>query len=154
MNKLAFLLVSMIALFCANNALAQSIEIVRQIDFGEVIVKNNDSVHEINVSHFGGYSADPAFIFLSTPLSGIYRLRGATPGQTISNVTITVTQQVTTGGQQFNIDNFDIDYPSIVDGSGEALIRVGARLRTSGNGLMYYNLTDFLGFMDLEVTLL
>lgn len=151
-----FALIFIACLFCsfANPASAQSISLVQELDYGEAVVKDNDSQHSLIVNASGGVSADAEFAVIVSPQEGVYRLTGATAFQPISSVIVTVDQQVLNAGEQFIIDNFDIDFPATADINGEAIISVGARLRTSGTGTPYTGSTTFNGFLTLAVTLL
>ena len=154
MRFLSVLLVSFASMLLLNTTFAQSISVTRDIDFGLGVVVDNDAQHEIVIAPGGGFTSDPEFIFINQPLSGVYRLTGAAPSQTIDSVVITVDQQLLGGGQQFTIDNFSVNFPAQTDLAGEATITLGARLRTTGTGVFYVPSTVFSGLLTMEVTLL
>jgi len=155
--RLFILFVAFTLLFCCSGRVAFAqvdIATVRALSFGEAIVTDNDSVHEVIVAPGGAYTNDPEFIFLTTPLSGVYRLTGASPSQAIDSVVVTVDQQLLGGGQELVLDNFTYNFPPTVDGSGAATITVGARMRNNGNGMPYTGPIGHNAILTISVTLL
>lgn len=147
------LLTAIFASFFWNDAHAQTITTTQALDFGEIVVRNNNAQREINLQSTGAFTADGEIVFLSNPQEGIYSCTGFPPATAITSVTVTVTQQVVNiggSGPNFTIDNFDIDAPANT-GTGNFTINLGARLRTSGNGVHYEGSEDFDGIMDLTV---
>lgn len=134
-----------------ENAAAQSITTVRDIDFGEAVVRDNTAQFSVQVNADGTYSADPEFSFVSLPVEGEYLATGLPAGVAIINITVTVDQQMLGLGEDFIIDNFDIDAPANADGFGELPISLGARLRTTGSGSTYMPATNFSSVMTLTV---
>jgi len=152
--RLSFMLCFFVAVFSVHSGVfAQSIVRVQEMDFGEAVVKRNDAQYSMMVTSAGNLSADSNFIHVAPIAEGVYRLTGAAANRPIT-VNITVDQQMITAGQQMIIDNFDIDAPTQTDASGEALIRVGARVRTNGNGVNYIGDADYLALMTLSITVL
>lgn len=139
---------------CPSDASAQeSIVRVQEMEFGEVLVRRNDAIYDAQLSSNGNISAGSNFLFISSSSEGVYRLTNAAANRPIT-VDVTVDQELIGGGQMFSIDNFDIDAPAQTDSLGEALIRVGARMRTNGNGENYIGGRDFLALMTLSITIL
>ena len=137
-----------------SSAFAQTINTTQALDFGEGILMDNTAQREIDLAEDGSYTNDPEIVFTSgnTPVPGIYRLTGDTPFRAISSVTITVDQQlIGPGGFMFTIDDFDIDHPATTDFAGEATIRVGARIRSSGLGGPYPGGGTFTGDLEISV---
>ena len=132
-------------------AFAGTINTIQDITFGEAVLTNNNAQREILLSEDGSFTNDPQYLFVTTPEPGIYEVTGQTPLRTITSVTVTVITHPNATGRQFTIDNFDIDHPPATDGAGEATIRVGARLQSSGNGTIYPASTTFNGSLQLTV---
>jgi len=138
-----------------NLAYAQvDITETRTLSFGQAIVTKNDTLYEAVVAPGGSTTSDPEFIFITPPVSGVYRLTGATPFQIIDSVVINVDQQMIGGGQQLNLDNFTFNFPPTVDGAGEATITAGGRMQTNGNGTPYDGPINLNAVMEIVVTLL
>ena len=139
--------------FGGQDARAQSIVTVQALDFGEAVVRRNDATYSMTVTDTGNLSADANFLHLTPVAEGIYRLTGAAANRPIV-VGIIVDQQMIAPGEAMIIDNFDINAPATTDGSGEALIRVGARVSTDASGTPYSGNANFLAQMTLSITIL
>lgn len=150
---LTLFLLSFVFVFPSDACAQESIVRVQEMEFGEVLVRRNDAIYDAQLSSNGNISAGSNFLFISSSSEGVYRLTNAAANRPIT-VDVTVDQELIGGGQMFSIDNFDIDAPAQTDGSGEALIRVGARMRTNGNGENYIGGRDFLALMTLSITIL
>lgn len=145
-----FLLVFMPVMPC----FAQTVTELQELSFGRGIVKNNNSVREIVISPAGTFTNDSEIVFIDDPERGIYRLTGATPFQTITSVNVTVNQQMIGAGEDFTLDAFNPSFPAQTDTNGEAIINLGARMRTTGSSINYQSSTIFGGILTLEVNLL
>jgi len=150
MRSIAFLFLALVV--CPIfPAAAQTINTTQALSFGEAVLTDNTAQREIILSEDGSYSSDSQYLFVTLPQAGIYEVSGQTPLLAISSVTVSVITNPNATGRQFTIDNFDIDHPAAIDGAGEAIIRVGARLRSSGNGTTYPASTTFNGSLQLTV---
>lgn len=154
MRRFTRFFVFMLCVQSASLAQAQTISPVQDLSFGQAIVTNNNSQHEIIIVPGGGFSNDPEISFITTPVAGVYRLTGATPFQVIDSVVITVDQQMIGAGEDFVLDNFSVTHPPQADNFGNALIDVGARMRTTGNFNTYMSSTTFTGMFTIDVNLL
>jgi len=123
----------------------------RNLSFGEALFFDNNAVRTIEISVFNTFTADSEYNFVTDPVSGVYTLNGASAFDNIS-VSATVTGQPTLGPQTFTIDNLVIDAPAQTDGTGQAVINLGGRLRSSGNGTTYSFSQVFTGTIELEVS--
>ncbi len=133
---------------------AQTVSNIQTLNFGSALISDNNSQHSITVGADGGYSADPEIHFVTLPVEGVYQITGATAFQVIDSITVTVTTHPNSSGQTFTLDNFTVDAPAQVDGSGAATFTIGARLRTSGTGSAYGFNTTYNGAFDVDVNLL
>ena len=139
-----------ILLGSVTGAQAQTLTQVQALTFGDGIVVDNSTQHEIVLSSDGSFTHDAEFIFGNIQPEGIYPLVAA-PQSAPMTVTIRLDQNIDGPGQDFFLDNFDIDAPATTDVAGGATIRVGARMRTSGNGIPYNPSTSFTGSFTVEV---
>ncbi len=130
---------------------AQTINVTQNLSFGEAVLTDNATQREIVLDQDGSFSSDAQYLFVSTPQPGIYQVTGQTAFRNISSVDVTVLAQPNATGRQFTLDNFDVNHPAATDGSGQATIRVGARLRSSGNGTTYPASTTFNGNLQITV---
>jgi hypothetical protein len=137
--------------FLGTSAQAQTITTTQALDFGEAVILANDAQYEIVVSHNGSYSVDPQISLVTPPTEGIYQLSGAPALQLITAINITVTQQMIGAGEDFIIDNFDINNNPQTDASGDLTVEVGARLRTSGTGNPYLDATTYNSVMTMDI---
>ena len=138
-------------LFVYQGAFAQTINTLQDLTFGEAVLTDNSAPREILLNEDGSFSSDSQYLFVTNPQPGIYEVTGQTPSTAITSVTMTVIANPNATGREFTIDNFDIDHPAATDGAGEATIRVGARLQSSGNGTTYPASTTFNGTLQLTV---
>lgn len=141
-----------LALFESNTlAHAQNIATDRTLSFGEGIVTDNSAPYSISLQADGDYVADPAIVLMTPPQPGLYKLTEMIPLTVITNVTITVNQQMLGPGQDFTIGDFDIEAPDESDIDGEAIIELGATITTSGNGAAYTDNANYEAEMTLNV---
>ena len=138
MRFLSLMSVVVLCVCVVGEVKAQTINVTQALDFGEAILTDNFAQREIIVASDGTFSHDPEYVVVTNPEEGIYQLTGDLPNRPIASVTIIVNQElIGPGGFQFTIDNFDIDHPTQTNNFGEATIRVGARIRSSGVGGFY-----------------
>lgn len=150
-----FLLSLLVVLFLSqtlvSSASAQTISETQALSWGELVLTDNNAQHEIVIATDGNYTNDPEYLFVTEPDVGIYLLTGELPNRPIASVTVTVLTQMQGGGQQFTMDNFTVQHPAQTDATGQALITVGGRLRSSGTGTPYNTSTAFSASLELSV---
>ena len=152
--KTSFLLFLLFLAFASSQVMAQTINTTQAMSFGEAVLMDNTAQREIVLDQDGSYTNDAEYVFTSgnTPVPGVYQLTGDAPFRAISSVTIVVDQHlIGPGGYTFTIDSFDIDHPATTDFAGEATIRVGARIRSSGLGGPYPAGGGFSGDLEISV---
>ena len=130
---------------------AADVTTTQELDFGEAVITGNDVPYAINLQSNGNYTSDGVFIFVEDPQEGIYFVDGLPPNTAITSVTVVVDQQMIGPGEDFTIDNFDIDAPSTSNENGEITINLGARLQTSGTSLPYVHNADFESIMTITI---
>ena len=141
----------LLAFAFGQDALAQTISTTQALSWGEVVLTDNNAQREIVIATDGNFTHDPEYRFVTDPDVGIYQLTGDLPNRPISSVTVTVLTQMQGGGQQFTMDNFTVQHPAQTDGSGEALITVGGRVLSSGDGTPYNTSQPFSASLRLSV---
>lgn len=117
---------------------APSVTVDVPLDFGVLAVKANGSVSTLSVNEFGSVSFTADVIPLGGIVKGEYRLTGFPPHMPLELQWDDV--NLSAGG--FGLPEFLLvtDYvnPVVVsDALGEAVVPVGATLKTSGSGTMY-----------------
>ena len=130
---------------------ANAITVVRSLDFGEAVVTDNSASRSIHLSSAGHYTAEAPFIVIEAPQAGTYKLNDLPPSTAIAGVNVSIEQQMEGPGEDFVIDNFDVDAPSSTTPDGELTIHLGARLQTSGNGQAYQPDSRFESVMMITV---
>lgn len=135
----------------AMPASAQNITVVKELNFGEAVVTNNSSPHSITIQTNGSFTASNAFVFLEIPTEGQYVFENLPVNTTVSSITVQVDQQMIGPGEDFIIDNFDIDGETITDDAGELEFNLGARLRTTGSGANYLQNADFESALTITI---
>ena len=85
------------------------------------------------------------------PNEGQYQFENLPPSTSIASINIIVDQQMIGPGEDFIIDNFEIDAPSSTNSNGELPIGLGARLRTTGTSQNYLNSADFNSTLTIEI---
>ncbi len=148
-----FLSISLGCLIPYGAIYAQSVTVLKELNFGEAVVTSNSAQYSIDVRSNGSFFGDSVFVFLTQPTEGIYRIEGLPVSTNVANVTIQVDQQMIGPGTDFIIDNFDIDAGETTNSSGELLINLGARLRTTGNGQNYLHNATFNSALTVTINL-
>ncbi len=130
------------------SAWAQSITPVQELGFGTFALKNNSSRYLLRVSRLGVVTSDSQFVILSPPTPAEYSLSGFTPS-TLLVVTIP-DSTITVGGDSFDLESFTPTPGLTTDSSGNAVLRFGASLYSSGLGANYTN-GSFSGTINITV---
>lgn len=151
MRALFFQILLVALVLFASETFAQTISTTQALSWGEVILTDNNAQREIVIATDGNFTNDPEFLIVENPDVGVYQLTGDLPNRPIASVTVTVLTQMQGGGQQFTMDNFVTSHPATTDGSGNATINVGARIRSSGDGTPYNDSQAFSGSLELSV---
>ena len=111
--------------------------VLQELNFGEWLIKTNVGVQSVTVQTDGSYSNTPDMIMLLPPTEGIYVIDGLNPSSVITSVNVTMLTPLTNGsGEDFTVDTFTTISPD-TDAGGQTTITLGARARSSANGLPY-----------------
>ena len=108
------------------------------LDFGEMAVKSNTAVSTLQITSAGTVTFSGDVIPLGGAMRGEYRLTGFPPG-VLLEVTLDNANLSAGGGglpELLLVTNYDA--PTLLsDPSGEALVPLGASLKTNGSTVMY-----------------
>lgn len=145
MNFLAILV------FCvgANPAQAQTITRVQTLSFGTFALRDNNAPHALRVSRTNVVTADSEFALFTAPTRGEYSMSGF-PTDTPFTVSIPDTALTSGGGGSFDLGQFTPGSGLSTDSSGNADLRFGATLTTSGTGGNYTD-GSYSGTIDITV---
>ncbi len=123
---------------------------VQPLKFGTFALVTNNVVSTLKISESG---ANPVASIKLYPLvfgqAGHYQLTGY-PAWTPLIITIADYQLTIGGSEPFTIGSFTFD-PVTTDGSGEALLKLGATLSTSGTNVVYGDAL-YTGNMNIVIT--
>lgn len=120
--------------------------LVRSINFGTIIVLDNDTVQTVAVDRFGSLSYSSGIRPVALGDAGLIEITGYQPGTNF--VVTTSIIQSGSSSEELSSEQFElflIDAPSniTVAGTGIAEIRFGGSIRTSGNGSEAFTDTSF-----------
>ncbi len=126
-----------ILLFSYASVSNADILLVQALDMGHIVVANNDTPQEIILNDFNVYQADPGFRIIERGQIGIYMLTDLPPSSTV-NVTINVVNTLMDGDSN-SLEAFDFEIVRqeetvLSDENGEAELRFGGKITTSGSG--------------------
>lgn len=127
-------------LLLAPSAAAQMVSEVSYLDFGTVAIKDNSQVYTMSMSWEGAVIKDTEIGIIDPGNPAEYSFEGFLP-DTLLNVSVlspstqTLKKGCCASTEQMTIDTFDYPATITTDGNGDAILYVGAELRTSGSGL-------------------
>ncbi len=146
------LYLTFILILFALPANAQTVTIDQPLDFGTFVIADNATPRTIAFNAGGSYTADPEYIFFTTPEFGEVTVTGY-PALTTLTVTIGTTNMTDCcAGPNFSMST-GFTRPSVVttDASGEATFEIGATMSSNGDGSTYVDGT-FDGTFSVTVT--
>ena len=134
---------------CSNKAAAALAE-VQPLSFGTFAIVNNLTVSTLAVPYSGSNPVPSIKIYpLVRAQPGHYQITGLPAFQPL---TITINNFVLSvgGAEPFNVNTFT--FPALItDTNGEALLKVGATLNTTGSGTEYADAT-YTGSINITVS--
>ena len=135
-------------LLSSSHANATMVEL-QELSFGSFALVDNSVVSQLIIPHTTAspWKTNKLFI-LSNGQPGHYQL-SEFPANTALNVSIADYFILLGGGESFRISHFTFDN-MISDDNGEALLKVGATLYSSGNGIPYVN-GGYFGTMNITI---
>ena len=133
----------------ASPTFAQTITRVQTLSFGTFALRNNNAPHALRVSRTNVVTADSEFAIFTDPTRGEYSL-SSFPTNTPFTVFIPDTTLTSGGGAQFDLGQFTPGSGLTTDGTGNADLRFGATLTTSGTGGNYTD-GSYSGTIDITV---
>lgn len=125
------------------------VDVIQNLDFGEVFIPSNDSVHSITINTNGSYSFSADIYELSAPEEGIYEIDGLPANTVVASVVITQIQPLTGSSNFFNMSGFQTLFTN-TDALGVSQITLGATAETTGNGMPYTN-QNYNGQLQIQI---
>ncbi|OUR90582.1 hypothetical protein A9Q81_19045 [Gammaproteobacteria bacterium 42_54_T18] len=147
-NRSVMAIVCSVVLFSSNANAAMDEE--QSLHFGTFALVNNTTVSTLKIFHTGATPDASSKLYpLSFGQAGHYRL---TAYPVFTPLTITIADFTLNVGmaEPFTISAFTHD-AIITDGAGEALLKLGATLSTSGTGTNYGDAV-YTGIIDIQVS--
>lgn len=140
-----------VSLFAFSAPSWAGVTVIQALNFGEFIVRNNDSPHTITVNTGGPYSFSAGFLEINpTAQPGIYDVDGLPANTAIMSVVITQTSPLAGSGENLQMSAFQETHPASTNGAGVAQIRVGGTATTSGNGNPYLD-QSYTGQLQIQI---
>ena len=130
-------------LFCfmlASKCMAEAF-LIQALDMGNIVVANNDTPQVITLDDFGIYQASTGFRIITRGQIAIYRLTNLPPNSTVRvavNVVNTRMRANTPSLEAFDFEIVRQKETVLSDDNGEAELRFGGRITTSGSGSLAY----------------
>ncbi len=121
------------------------------LDFGLLAVKSNTTVSTLQLSSSGVVTFTDQLIPIGGAIRGEYRLAGFPPGVLLELSWDDAVLSAGGGGLPELLQVTNYDNPTLVsDALGEALVPVGAQLKTNASGVMYID-APYSGSIPLRV---
>lgn len=141
------------ALWFPFSALAVvTLDQLEPIDFGTLAISRNDTPYTLSLSHTGNYSFSAAYFVVTPGRPGRYRLRGLPAYQPVRfELADDVLARPGNIGPYLTVTDLPLTGRS-TNQAGELEFRLGARLRTDGQGSSYPDST-YTGRAFLRVTI-
>lgn len=138
-------------LFCAP--LAAELHIDTPLSFGEIAIRNNNTVSTVSISRNGNQTSTSQIFIVKPGTPGVYTLSGMPPYTTINlSAQVPILSAATFPGARFSITAIDMPASVRTDATGSAQFRMGATLSTSGNPAEHYqSVASYLLFIDLDL---
>ncbi len=137
-NKFRFLIFPILAGLYSSPCLAQDIDEISPLTFGEIALTSYSNVARITILGSGAVSTNSYVYLLSPAARGEYRVTGA-PASSAYTVSLPLSVDlIGPGGHYFRLDNFDISPARhVTNASGEDTFYIGARMQSQGGGVVY-----------------
>jgi hypothetical protein len=120
--------------------------LVQPLTMGNIVIAANDTPQQITLDEFGTFQFSSGFRIISRGQIGIYRLTDLPPSSTINIIVNVVNTQMTSDTPSMESFDFEIIRQKetvLSDADGEAELRFGGRITTSGSGSVVFTDTDF-----------
>jgi hypothetical protein len=130
---------------------AQIFEEVSPLNLGRVAVIKNDTQGTLTVDRFDNVSYSEHFRIILPGLAGVYRLSGAPPntGFFFSASARSASFSANLGVETFIIESLHYDNYDVSDDLGNLYLKIGATIRTSGNGPLIYSDAPYSTIIDV-----
>ncbi len=140
------ILVGILLLFLFHEKGSAEALLVQALDMGNIVVANNNTPQQITLDDFGIYQASTGFRVISKGQIGIYRLTGLPPSSTVTILVNVVNSQMRSDIPSLEAFEFEIIRQKetvLTDADGEAELRFGGRITTSGSGSLEFTDSSF-----------
>lgn len=130
------------------------IEEVQPLTLGKVAIIKNDKPYVYSISHMGEKRIDAAFKVIEPAEVGLFRVAGLPASSHINTEVSTTNTFFNTASPPPELLAFEIngyDDPIRTDPAGEAILRVGGKLTTSGSGSLAFS--DSQQTANIKVTI-
>jgi len=124
------------------------------LSFGEIAIRNNNSVSTLTIHRNGAYQSTNQIYIIKPGSPGVYTLNGITPFTTVNlSADLPATSAMPfPGTAQFSITAVDMPSSINMGPTGSAQFKVGATLSTSGNPANnYFSGTDYVIFLNINI---
>lgn len=141
-----------VILFIQNSAIAQTFEETSPLDLGRVAVIKNDTQGTLTVDRFDNISHSNHFRVIIPGLAGVYTLSHAGPRTGIfftANMRTSTLNPSNSAVESFVIDSLDYDNYQVTDATGQLLFKLGATIKTSGNGNLIFSEAQYNALVDV-----
>jgi hypothetical protein len=122
------------------------------LSFGQFIITDNTSVHNLTIQRNGNINEDPAFHILENPVRGTYNVSNF-PVRTnlIILANVASFSNLSNPSQFFTVSAFATNPQNVkTNNNGEVSFDLAATLQTSGNGIMYED-ANYTGTLVVSV---
>lgn len=141
-------------LFALSAPLAADLNVDTPLSFGEIVVRNNNSVSTVTVQRNGALQSTNHILIIKPGTPGVFTISGLPPYTTI-NLSVDLPASSSMNfpqTAQFTITAVDIPSAVNLGPSGSAQFKLGATLSTSGNPVnQYYSGAEYLIFLNLNL---
>ncbi|HEY7885068.1 MAG TPA: DUF4402 domain-containing protein [Cellvibrionaceae bacterium] len=150
MNKSIIIII--LCVFSANARADLSID--SPLSFGEITVRNNNSVSSTTITRAGAQSSTGQILVIKPGTPGVYTLSGL-PAYTNVNLSLDIpvsSSMSYADTAQFTITAIDLADTVRTDGNGTVQFRMGGTLSTSGNPAEnYFSGAEYIIFMNIDM---
>lgn len=158
LNKFNFLCIClMFFIFYSSSIRSETITEVKTLDFGVIVLKNNNANYVMNMTFSGNITADPEIIIIESGHPAEYDLSDFPPNTQLTIDIIAPDTETNLAGaidpstSQFTITNYHTSSSIITtDALGNATISVGATLTSSGTG--FYKDAIYFSYITIMVS--
>lgn len=139
-----------------QTAMCAEIEQLRELTFGRVAIINNDQIGTYAIDRRGRYSTSPGLAVVELGEPGIFQVSGLTRFEIRSVSVIMENSQLSSqgiGSETFSLAITDYDETIQANAAGEATVRYGGTLSTSGSSSRDFSTVIYSGIVRVTLNL-